>query len=244
MVRPTARLCGKDGQGGGCELLLTAQVDILLQADGKSSVVPVFVQPESAQECLLGMNAAPLFGLTFLDSTGKPLRTTQSEPVDSSARVSLVETVTLPHRNCRFVKAKVCGQYGPGEHFLFETEKARIQLLGVGSIDSLVSIDSDGMVPLPLCNFRESVATLSEGTDIGRVQPLEEMELLPPLQPVDTSTCGTVRSESQRSAELIEALGFSECDCSPEQLQALKTLLLKYSDVFAQSLAVQMWCNI
>jgi len=72
---PTVRLFGKDGQEGGHELVITAQVDLVLSADGKTVTVPVFVQPCSTQECLLGMNAVPLLGLAFLDNKGEPLHT-------------------------------------------------------------------------------------------------------------------------------------------------------------------------
>ena len=49
----TARLFGKDGCGGGRELIITAQVQVTIEADGESACVSVFVQPESEQECLL-----------------------------------------------------------------------------------------------------------------------------------------------------------------------------------------------
>lgn len=84
LVQPTAHLFGKDGQRGGHELVITAQVDLILTADGVSVVVPVFVQPDSTQECLLGMNAAPLLGLTFLDGKGQPLCTVPDTVRESS----------------------------------------------------------------------------------------------------------------------------------------------------------------
>ncbi len=53
---PTVRLLGKDGRGGGQELIITAQVRLTMEADGECTTVPVFIQP---QQCLLGMNALP-----------------------------------------------------------------------------------------------------------------------------------------------------------------------------------------
>lgn len=35
--------------------------------------VPVLVQPDSDQACLVGMNMAPLLGLSFLGANGQPL---------------------------------------------------------------------------------------------------------------------------------------------------------------------------
>ena len=70
----------------GPVLLVTTETNLTLMVDGKTVFVPVFIQPDSSQCCLLGMNAAQPLGLLFLDGTGKPLRTTPehvpgSEPV-------------------------------------------------------------------------------------------------------------------------------------------------------------------
>ena len=54
-----ARPFGKDVARGGCELLITAQLNITIEADGESACIPAFVQPGSKQKCLLGMNALP-----------------------------------------------------------------------------------------------------------------------------------------------------------------------------------------
>lgn len=57
---PTVRLYGKDGEKGGRELLNTAQIPLILSLGEKSVSVPVFVQPDSNQACLLGINVIPL----------------------------------------------------------------------------------------------------------------------------------------------------------------------------------------
>ena len=67
---PSVRLFGKDGRH---EIKITAQVDLQIQAGGKEVTIPVFVQPNSSQDCLLGTNASIPLGLQFLDSKGKPL---------------------------------------------------------------------------------------------------------------------------------------------------------------------------
>ena len=46
---PTVRLYGKDGQKGGHELCITAQVSLPFQLRDKLVTVPVFVQPASTQ---------------------------------------------------------------------------------------------------------------------------------------------------------------------------------------------------
>ena len=45
LVRNMAHLYGKDGSGGGRELVITAQVNLTIEVDGESLSVPVLVQP-------------------------------------------------------------------------------------------------------------------------------------------------------------------------------------------------------
>ena len=69
----TVCLYGKEGQKGGHELCITAQVSLLFQLRDKSVIVPVFVQPASTQPCLLGRNAIPLLGIQVSRADGDPL---------------------------------------------------------------------------------------------------------------------------------------------------------------------------
>ena len=69
---PTVRLFGNDGEGNGHEFVITAQVCPTIQADGESVGVLVFVQPDSSQLCLLGMNVLPSLGFTLLWANGEP----------------------------------------------------------------------------------------------------------------------------------------------------------------------------
>ena len=50
---PSPRLYGKSG----AEIDVTAMVDLKFALDGLDVTVPVFVQPESEPDCLLGMNS-------------------------------------------------------------------------------------------------------------------------------------------------------------------------------------------
>ena len=54
---PSAKLYGKDGVEGGREIVVTAELNLKIGVDGESVIVSVFVQPDSSQACLLGMNA-------------------------------------------------------------------------------------------------------------------------------------------------------------------------------------------
>ena len=68
---PSVQLFGKDGHH---EIKITAEIDLQLQADGKTVTIPVFVQPNSSQDCLLGTSACIPLGLQFLDGKGKLLQ--------------------------------------------------------------------------------------------------------------------------------------------------------------------------
>ena len=57
-----------------------------VEADVVSVPIVMFVQPDSMQPCLIGMNAASALGLSFLNAKGQPLK----EVVAGHAHVSLV----------------------------------------------------------------------------------------------------------------------------------------------------------
>lgn len=68
LCKPTVKLFGKDGQKDGRELVITAQFEITICAAGQCACVPVLIQPNSEQACLLGMNAIPLLTLSLLQA--------------------------------------------------------------------------------------------------------------------------------------------------------------------------------
>ncbi len=73
-----------------------------MEAGGKAVKVPVFVQFDSQQHCLLGMNAAPALAISFLDERGVSLR--QESPLLSPfATVSLVQASVVPGQRGLFL---------------------------------------------------------------------------------------------------------------------------------------------
>ena len=133
---PSVQLFGKDG----ChEIKITAQVDLQLQAGGKTVTIPVFVQPNSSQDCLLGTSACIPSGLRFLDGKGKPLQaysglksgtgSVGQETKSLVSHVSLIQASTIPSRKCKLLSATVSGEHSPGEQFLFEPQGSKLQSL-------------------------------------------------------------------------------------------------------------------
>ena len=66
-------LYGKDGQKGGIELPVTAQVTLVFTINCKSVSVPVLVQPNSEQAYLLGLDTISLFEIKLVDSGGESI---------------------------------------------------------------------------------------------------------------------------------------------------------------------------
>ena len=188
LSRPSVKLYGKDGRKGNKELNVTAQVKLTLVSDGKSVVVPVFVQPDSEQSCLLGMNTAPALGLKFLRSNGQPLQT-QPEKLSSTATaaaVYLVQSSTVPGRKGRFLEAHVGSDFRMGDELLFEPDTSVLKDVGLSCQDSLLTVRESGRVLIPLQNFRRSQVDLDGGLELGHGELLLE-DRVPPESTSSTS---------------------------------------------------------
>ncbi len=78
-----------------------------MEADGECTTVPVSIQPESEQQCLLGMNALPALGLTLSRTNGEPLIVKEGSDyvVDHVvAHVRLVRASTVPILKGQFLR--------------------------------------------------------------------------------------------------------------------------------------------
>ena len=106
---PTVRLYGKDGKKTKSELNISAEALLTMEADGARIQTPIFIQPDSDQPCLLGMNAATSLNLQFLRANGQPLKSTadliSTEQNLPLAKVCLVESTTIPASKGRFLEA-------------------------------------------------------------------------------------------------------------------------------------------
>ena len=239
---PTVRLYGKDGPNGRSQLPITAQVDLSVTSGGKTVSVTMFVQPDSAQECLLGTNASLPLGFKFVDGKGKPLRSSsdpqfaKSESEPQVAHVSLIQASSIPSRKCRFLKAKVSGECSPGDQFLFESRSTQLQPLGLSAIDSLVTLSDERTVLIPVQNFQKCTVDLPSDVELGVVEPFEEICNAP--DSVSPSMCARVLvdgpgyHEKERPSRLLNVLDLSESDCSDTQLDTLEALLSHHTDIF------------
>ena len=99
-------LCIKFKEKGGHPITVTAQVPFILAVDDRSISVPVIVQPDSEQECLLGSNVLPSLGITVTCASGEPL-TASVESENEPAQVNLVQATAMPGMKGCYTKACV-----------------------------------------------------------------------------------------------------------------------------------------
>ena len=77
---------------------MTAQVCSQVETGGVIVQTIFFVQLDSSQHCLLGLNVAPALGLSFLDNRSQPLRSAGTV-LTRSAAAKLVQTRAIPARS-------------------------------------------------------------------------------------------------------------------------------------------------
>ena len=236
LCKPTVKLFGKDGQEDGRELVVTAQLEVTICADGQSACVPVLVQPNSEQACLLGMNAIPLLALSLLRANGQPLRTTAQEE-HPKARVRLVKTVTVPLRAGKIVKAEIEGDFRKGECYVFEPGLGALS--GLSIPETVVTVGGTGRIFVPLQNLSDTRVKVQRGVELGTVELVQvghanDVEVKDEVEPVG-STCARVVGGSvvNRNQQLLEALHLNQGGLSEQQFQELQSALLEASDVFA-----------
>ena len=116
LTLPTVKVLGKDGKLGKKELNITAQTELTFVADGVTAKVSVLVQPDSEQDCLVGMNAIPKLGIQLLRANRMAIYTAQGSNNKSSVR--FVQACTIPGRKGRFLDVVMANFKGGCSHTL------------------------------------------------------------------------------------------------------------------------------
>ena len=130
------------------------------------SLYHMFVQPESEQDCLLGMNTLPRLGIKVHRANGEPLR--QSGERETKSQAWLVHTVVIPSHKAKFVEAKLEGLLPEGKEFVFEPDVASMRACGVIATESLVTMQSEGGVFVPVENY-DGIAGPGRCSRVGRL---------------------------------------------------------------------------
>ena len=220
---------------------MTAQVVFTIAVDGLSTTVPVFVQPDSEQDCLLGSNVLPSLGMTVTRASGTPVTASlESEDQPNAAHVNLVQATTIPGMKGCCVKALIGTEQYRGVELLFEPEHKTLEPRGVSAEESLVSVDQNGLTLIPIKNFLGICVRLDEGTKLDAVRRCGMRERVEPEQAavssMSTATFAQVEVEgddSQRYHQPLKALDLPESKISLSEMNELKSLLKESNDVFA-----------
>jgi hypothetical protein len=169
---PTVRLYGKDGKKGGKELSITAQLPLALSLGDKTVTVPVFVQPDSDQGCLLGINAIPQLGISVLRDEAKPMSSHSTDYDDQKEEftVNLVKSTTLPSQKGCAVAATVSSSGPIRGDLLFQPDHKAPLPLGVNRHECIITADVDGVVRLSIDNFQGITVRLEAGLSLGTVR--------------------------------------------------------------------------
>ena len=77
----------------GAPLEITARVSLSISVDGKTVKAPVFIQPHSEQDCLLGSNVLGPLGVTVRRASGETIGTTLQAPQEPEVAAVLCRTV-------------------------------------------------------------------------------------------------------------------------------------------------------
>ena len=252
---PTVRLYGKDGEKGSKQLVITAQVPLVFTLDDRSVSVPVFIQPDSEQACLMGMNVIPLLGIRIVHGTGKPVLPSDMGDTDI-ATVSLVESATLPSQKGRVVKGILSCPDQHDNDLLFEPNHRMLDVFGLDAEESVVTANDKGEVWVPIQNFQGMTAYLEAGAQLGTVRsteveaqcgvdpvpyPAGEEDPLPfppsdPLECESSSSAAALKAVEctpERAARLMKELELPTDQLSTPEMAELTALLTEFSDVFA-----------
>ena len=203
--------------------------------------VPVFVQPDSEQACLLGMNALPLLGIEVRLSNGTQILPSEQKPDNPTkpavSKVSLLTSAVIPsHEGCALpaVATNPSVALSDGD-FLFEPNQKALGSRGLSALECLVTAEG-GKVFLPVENSQVFTAHLDAGEEIGMLRPLD----LPPLcceetthtLPNSTAVVKTTAQSPERLKRLLRELKLPLDKLSPEEGEQLKAAICDFSDVF------------
>ena len=233
---PSITFYGKGGKVSGKELLITAQTALILSSDRRSAQVPVFVQPFSEQDCLLGMNAAQVWDYSFW-----------IREIALFSHNHMILTVrVLQFTWCRSVPsldAKECLSK-PRQTFL-NREKYSLNPISTHWACMVLVLNKPCFRCLPKesCTFlyriSQSATRLPEGMELGRIEVVPELTSPPPPVVADRESvvCVSVTTidPEERRWQLRSMLKISKDTVNPREFQDFETFLLENTDVFALS---------
>ena len=236
---PELQLPGTTFYGkSGAPLEITARVSLSIAVDGKTVKVPVFIQPHSEQDCLLGSNVLGPLGVTVRRASGETIGTTPQPPQEPEvAMVKLVQTVRVPRKAGVFVESEVEGPCREGDALVFEQANSLREDHGLISHDSLVTVRPGNKIFVPLHNREAFSCSVEKDVKIGTAVVLNEKL----TGEVEVSQCNRVQNEANtgssndksRIEQLLAMLNFSKDELSLVEYEKVRKFLYSNMDVFA-----------
>ena len=161
---PSVKLVGRGGKGGD-ELAITAEVPFHFALDGCTTYAPVFVQPDSDIQCLLGINVIPSLGIRVKRANGElMIEPTAPEPA-AEAKVYLIQSTRIQGRKGTVLEAKFdLPVVRATDSLFFEPDQDYLTSMGMVSVDALLPSTNEGKIPVPLENHFSVAADLESGT--------------------------------------------------------------------------------
>ena len=218
----------------GTLLEITARVNLSFSLDGNTVQAPVFIQPHSEQDCLLGSNVLGPLGITVCRASGEIMGTAPQQP--EVASVSLVQTVRVPRKTGLFAEAEVEGQCREGEALVFEHGDRLMADHGLISHDSLVTVRPGNKIFVPLHNEEAFSRSIEKNVQVGTVVTLNERQ----MGEVEISSCNSVHSEptvnsahKPRHEQLLAMLNLPKDELSVVEYEKIRDFLCSNMDVFA-----------
>ena len=226
---PSITFYGKGGKVSGKELLITAQTVLILSSDRRSAQVPVFVQPFSEQDCLLGMNAAQVWDYSFW-----------IREIALFSHNHMILTVrVLQFTGCKGVFVQAQTNLPEQREVLFEPDFHTLGLYGLSAEETMFQVSPKRELYIPVQNFTQSATRLPEGMELGRIEVVPELTSPPPPVVADRESvvCMSVTTvdPEERRWQLWSMLKISKDTVNPREFQDFETFLLENTDVFALS---------
>ena len=180
----------------------------LATADGETTSVTVFVQPDSDQKCLLGMNVLPDLGLSITRANGEPV-IVKEDPNPVVAHVSSVQTCSIPSLKGQFLKMQTGCTLPEAckSQVLFEPKGDVLESCGLCSHEAMVSVCEDGSMCVPIQNYDGVSVQVEEGVNIGIIRSVESFGPSKEVCFSDSDTCevriGEEKLEGMREEEQV-----------------------------------------
>ena len=224
---PSTKLRGK----GGYIIDVVAQVNLTFSLEGKSIVTPVFVQPDSEQECMLGSNVIGAIGITVKCANSETVSVSMGNN-SQACHVNLIQATSVSGMNDCYARAQIDAKSCRGQDLLFEPAHNELEPPGISATESLISVNSEGVAIVPVQNFQGVCVHLDSGTRLGTVRKCDllDVEVNPSgVIKCDEVACAHVKAfsdESRRHNKLLEELNLARCKLKPHELAQLRQCYL------------------